>query len=99
MILLRCHPIKISTFGWLPYPLKSLVHIHISRHLPPNILVLQEPSTTAKVTAENSEVNALGVNTNDDIGNIDLCHFTHDTSTTLPPALIEKKFEKEWETV
>ena len=35
LVLLRCHPIKISTFGWLPYPLKSLVHIHLSQHLPP----------------------------------------------------------------
>ena len=36
MVLLRCFPIKISTFGWFPYPMKSLVHIHISRKLPPS---------------------------------------------------------------
>ena len=98
MVLLRCHPIKISPFGWLPYPLKSLVHIHISRHLPP-FLLLQEPSTTSKITVENSEVNALEVNTNDDIGDMDLYHFTHDTSNTPAPPLIEREFEKEWETV
>ena len=33
-------------------------------------------------------------NTNDDIGDMDLCHFTHDTSTTPAPPLIKKEFEK-----
>ena len=34
MILLRCYLIKISPFGWLPYPLQPLEHINISLPLP-----------------------------------------------------------------
>ena len=36
----------------------------------------------------------MSSNTNDDIGDMDLCHFTHDTSTTPTPPLIQKEFEK-----
>ena len=55
---------------------------------------LQEPFTAAKVTAENSAVNALEVNTNDNLVNMDLCHFTHNTSTTSAPTLSEEEFKK-----
>ena len=69
--------------------LKPLVHINISRPLP-LFLFLQEPSTITKEISE--------VNTNEDIDDMDLCDFIHDTSPT-PAPLIEKEFEKEWETV
>ena len=56
MVLLRHYPIKISPFGWLPYPLKSLEHINISRPLP-LFLLFQEPSNITKVIEEIFEVN------------------------------------------
>ena len=37
--------------------------------------------------------------TNEDIDDMDLCDFTHDTSPTPAPPLINNEFEKEWETV
>ena len=43
----------------------------------PLFLLLQEPSTAAKVTAENSEVYTLKVNTNNNISDMDLCRFTN----------------------
>ena len=69
--------------------LTPLVHINISRSLS-LFLFLQETSTITKEISE--------VNTNEDIDDMDLCDFIHDTSPTQAP-LIEKEFEKEWETV
>ena len=43
MILLRCYLIKISPFGWLPYPLQPLKHISIS--LPPSLFLVTNSST------------------------------------------------------
>ena len=37
--------------------------------------------------------------TNEDIDDMDLCDFTHDTSPTPAAPLINNEFEKEWETV
>ena len=96
MVLLRRHPIKISIWMAPPPTEISGTHLHITTLS--LFLLLQEPSTTAKASAENSEVNVIEANTNDNIGNMDLCHFTHNTSTTPEPPLIEKEFEEEWET-
>ena len=65
----------------------------------PLFLLLQEPSNATKITAENSKVYVLEVNTNNDISDMDLCRFMHITSTTLAPTLIVKELEKELETV
>ena len=75
----------------------SVTHPHIMT--PSLFLLLQVPFTTAKVTVENSKVNAVEVNTNNDISDMDLWHFTHDTSSTRAPPFIEKEFEKEWRTI
>ena len=82
MVLLRYYPIKISPFGWLPYPLKPLEHINISQLLP-LFSLFQEPSTITKAIDEIFEVNA-----DEDIEDMDLCDFTQDTSPT--PALPKK---------
>ena len=51
-------------------------HLHITTPYP--FFTIQEPSTTTKVTEETSKVNINEVNTNEDIGGMDFCHFTHD---------------------
>ena len=56
----------------------SGTHPHITT-TSPVFLLLQEPSTVAKVIAENLEVNALEVNINGDISDMDLFCFTRET--------------------
>ena len=56
MVLLRCHPIQISPFGWLPHPMKPLVHVYLLRPLP-LFSLLDEPFTITKVTEGNVEIN------------------------------------------
>ena len=76
----------------------SGTHSHITT-TSPIFLLLQEPSTVAKVTAETFEVNALEVNINGDISDMDLFRFTHETLTIPAPTLIAKELEKELEIV
>ena len=72
---------------------------HIMTTSPLFFLILQKSSTAVKTAAENSKVYALEVNTNDDISDMELCHFTHITPTTPAPTLTEKEREKELEAV
>ena len=76
----------------------SGTHPHITT-TSPVFLLLQEPFEAAKVTAENSEVNALRVNSSDDISDMDLCRFIYKTLTIPTPTLVENELKKELETV
>ena len=89
-----------NIFIWMaPLPTEfSGTHSHIMA-TSPLFLLLQEPFTAAKITAENQKVYALEISTNNDISDMDLCRFTHIISIIPAPTLIEKKLEKELETV
>ena len=84
-----------NIYIWMaPLPIEfSGRHSHVKTTLP-LFLLLQKPSTAAKITAENSKVYFLEINTNNDISDMDLCRFTHDTPTTPEQPSLRKNSKK-----